>query len=66
MQSKGAEAGVAHTQAMAVMERTLGSQASLIAFEKAYFALGVLFIAALPLLFLFKKVKPGGAAGGAH
>lgn len=66
MQSKGAEAGVAHNQAMAVMERTLGTQASLIAFERAYFALGVLFIAALPLLFLFKKVQPRADAGGAH
>ena len=47
-------------------ENTIEAQSSLIAFEKAYFALAVLFVCSLPLLMLFKNVKPGAGAGGAH
>jgi DHA2 family multidrug resistance protein len=66
MQSQGASAGVAHDKALAVLERTLDLQSSLIGFEKAYYALGLVFLFALPLLFFLKKVKPGAGAGGAH
>ena len=67
LKGQGAAASVAHDQALAIMSRTLGAQASLIAFEKAFLAIGVLFICALPLLLLFKKVNRATAgAGGAH
>ncbi len=66
LQSRGASLEVARAQATAIMERTLQGQASLIAFEKAYFALGIVFIAALPLLLFFKKVEAKAGAGEAH
>ncbi len=66
LQGRGASLEVAQQQANAIMERTLMGQSSLIAFEKAYFLLGLVFIAALPLLFLFKKVEGKAGASEAH
>ena len=68
LQSRGAALSVAQDQAMSIMARRLEGQASLIAFEKAFLALGILFACSLPLLMLFKKIdrKAGGGAGGAH
>ncbi|PQV63812.1 MFS transporter, DHA2 family, multidrug resistance protein [Abditibacterium utsteinense] len=66
LQSRGASLEVAQAQAYQILGRTLGLQASLISFEKAYFALGVVFIAALPLLLFFKKVDAKAGAGEAH
>ena len=63
--SRGADAVTAHDQAYAVMDKILLAQSTTIAFEKAYFALAMLFICAMPLLLLFKKVK-GGAPAEMH
>ena len=63
--SRGADAATAHDMAYALMNRILQGQSTTIAFEKAYFALAMLFLCALPLLLLFKKVK-GGAPVDAH
>ena len=64
-QSSGADATTAQARAYAVMERLIQAQSAAIAFEKAYFALAVLFLAAIPLLFLFKDVK-GKPSAEAH
>ena len=60
--SRGADATTAHDMAYAIMNRILQGQSTTIAFEKAYFALAMLFLCALPLLLLFKKVKGGPPA----
>ena len=64
-QSQGADAATAHNQAYALMDKMLQGQSTTIAFEKAYFALAIMFLCAMPLLLLFKKVK-GGAPVDAH
>ena len=63
--SRGADANTAHDMAYTVMNRIIQGQSTTIAFEKAYFALAMLFLCALPLLLLFKKVK-GGKPVDAH
>ncbi len=65
-QSRGADATTAHDQAYAMMNRILQAQSTTIAFEKAYFALAILFLCALPLLLLFKKVQKGGDTAEMH
>jgi len=64
-QASGVDAITANARSYAVMERLIQAQASAIAFEKAYFALAVLFLATIPLLFLFKDVK-GKSSAEAH
>lgn len=64
-QSNGMDSITAHNRAYALMERIIEGQSSAIAFEKAYFALAVLSMLALPLLFLFKNVK-GKPSAEAH
>jgi len=61
----GVDINTAHTQAYAAINGMIGAQSAAIAFEKAYFALAVLFVATLPLLFLFKNVK-GKPSAEAH
>ena len=67
-QAKGFSAEVAHKQAIAVMDRIVQGQASIMAYDDALLIIGALFIAALPLLLLFKKGIPShfrkGAGGG--
>ncbi len=65
-QAQGADAATAHDQAYAIMDRILQAQSMTIAFEKAYFALAMLFLCAMPLLLLFKKVDKSAAPVDAH
>lgn len=66
LQSQGDTAAVAQQRAMAMIDRMVAGQALLIAFEKVYFLLAMVFVLAFPLLLGFKKVKAAGGAGGAH
>ncbi len=58
--AKGFAPEVAHQQAVAVLDRTVQAQASIIAFGDAFATIGVCFLAALPLLLLFRKGVPAG------
>ena len=58
-QARGLDAVTAHDRSYAIMDKILQAQSTTIAFEKAYFALAMLFLCALPLLLLFKKVNKG-------
>jgi MFS transporter, DHA2 family, multidrug resistance protein len=55
--------GAARQQALALLEATLRQQASMVAFEKVFLAVGVTFAAALPLLLLFRTGRVRGGAG---
>ena len=58
MIGRGASPLVAHQQALAIIDRQVGAQASVLAFSKIYLLSGALLIAALPLLFFFRTGKP--------
>ena len=63
---KGASVGAAKMQAIAVLDRQLTAQASVLAFSKIYLISGVALVASLPLLLLFKTGRARGAVGPAH
>jgi DHA2 family multidrug resistance protein len=64
--ARGAPAIVAHRQALAILDRQLGAQASVLAFSKIYLLSGLLLCAALPLLLLFRTGRGRGAMGPVH
>ncbi len=57
MIARGASPLVAHQQALAIMDRQIGAQASVLAFSKIYLLSGLLLVASLPLLFFFHTGK---------
>jgi len=61
MLNLGGSLAQAQQKAHALLEATLGQQASMVAFEKAFLTMGITFVAALPLLLLFRT---GRARGG--
>ena len=66
LMARGTSATVAQQQALAVLDRQIGAQASVLAFSKIYVLSGVILLCSLPLLFLFRTGKGRGAAGLAH
>lgn len=60
--SKGYAQPTARMQALSIIDRTIQGQSMILAFEDAFLLIGAIFVVALPLLFLFKKGLPGGAA----
>ncbi len=56
--SKGFDATVAYQQALALIDRMLNQQAAVMSFGEIFLVVGVLFIAALPLVMLLGKPKP--------
>lgn len=52
----------ARQQANALLEAALRAQASMVAFEKVFLVMGVTFVAALPLLLLFRTGRVRGGA----
>jgi len=54
----------AQQRAHALLESTLRQQASMVAFEKVFLTMGVTFVAALPLLLLFRTGRVRGGVGG--
>jgi MFS transporter, DHA2 family, multidrug resistance protein len=50
----------AQLKAHALLERALGQQASMVAFEKVFLTMGLAFVAALPLLLLFRTGRVRG------
>lgn len=56
----------AKTQAVAVLSRQIGAQASVIAFSKVYLLNGILLVCALPLLLIWRTGRARGSPGAMH
>ncbi len=56
--SQGSALPVAHQQALALINQQVQGQASVLGFEDVFRISAIVFVAALPLLLLFKKGKP--------
>jgi DHA2 family multidrug resistance protein len=63
--SKGMNAIAAKQQALAVLDRQLQGQASVLAFSRLYLLSGIALMCALPLLLLFRSGKSRGLGPGA-
>jgi DHA2 family multidrug resistance protein len=64
--ARGINPTVAKQQALFMLDRQVQAQASVLAFSRIYILSGVILLAVLPLLFLFKTGKGRGTAGMAH
>jgi len=64
--SRGTNPLVAQQQALAILDRQVTVQSSMLAFSKIYLYSGLVLIVALPLLFLFRTGKARGAVGPVH
>lgn len=60
LMAKGASVQVAHQQALAVMDRTVGVQASVLAFSRIYWISGFVLLGAMPLMLLWHNGRPRG------
>ncbi len=56
--SQGSALPIAHKQALAMIDQAVQGQASVLGFEDVFRLSAMVFIAALPLLLLFKKGRP--------
>ena len=63
--ARGMSPTAAHQQALMVMDRTIGAQASVLAFSKIYILSGTVLMFSIPLM-LFWKHGRGRAAMQAH
>jgi DHA2 family multidrug resistance protein len=63
---RGFDPITAKQQALFMLDRQIGAQASVLAFSRIYILSGVILLASLPLLFLFKTGKGRGSAGMSH
>jgi len=63
--AKGMAMDSAHNAALTVMDGQVSAQAYTMAFNNAHIAIGVLFAASIPILFLMKRTS-GGADAAAH
>ncbi|HXY31033.1 MAG TPA: DHA2 family efflux MFS transporter permease subunit [Gemmatimonadaceae bacterium] len=64
--ARGTDPIVAKTQALAILNQQVTAQASVLSFSKIYLLSGLLLVASLPLLLLFKTGRGRGAMGPAH
>jgi DHA2 family multidrug resistance protein len=64
--TRGMNPIMAKQQALAVIDGQIRAQASVLAFSRIYILSGIILLAALPLLFLFKTGKGRGAGAAAH
>jgi DHA2 family multidrug resistance protein len=60
------DATLAHQEALTVIDRQIGAQASVLAFSKLYLLSGAVLLGSLVLLFLFRTGRGRGAIGAAH
>src|SRR5690348_3061380 len=63
---RGIDALTAQQQALAVLEHQLMAQASVLAFSRIYLLSGIILVAGLPLLLLFKTGRARGSVGPMH
>ena len=64
--AKGMNPIVAKQQALSVLDKQITAQASVLAFSRIYILSGIILLAVLPVLFLFKTGKGRGSSGMAH
>jgi DHA2 family multidrug resistance protein len=64
--AKGMNAVSAHQQALAILDRQIQAQASVLAFSRIYLLSGLVLVGALPLLLLFRTGRARGAMGPVH
>jgi MFS transporter, DHA2 family, multidrug resistance protein len=64
--ARGMNALVAKQQALAIIDRQMQGQASVLAFSKLYLFSGIALLVSLPLLLLFRSGKSRGLGVGAH
>ncbi len=64
--ARGMNSSVAHQQALLVLDRQIGAQASVLSFSRIYLLSGAILLCSLPLLFLFRTGKGRGSVGPAH
>jgi DHA2 family multidrug resistance protein len=64
--ARGMNASVAHQQALLVLDRQIGAQASVLSFSRIYLLSGAILLCSLPLLFLFRTGKGRGSMTPAH
>lgn len=58
--AKGASAGMAHQQALMIMDRTVTGQASVLAFSRIYWISGLVLLCATPLMLFWHSGRPRG------
>ncbi|MEZ4701798.1 MAG: DHA2 family efflux MFS transporter permease subunit [Rhodothermales bacterium] len=61
MVAQGTDAATAKQQALTILDRILTQQAYVLAFSHIYLVSGLILIASLPLLLLFKTGRPGAS-----
>jgi DHA2 family multidrug resistance protein len=67
LMAKGASLQVAHQQALMIMDRSVGAQASVLAFSRIYWISGLVLLGAMPLMLFWHSGRPRGMpAGGGH
>jgi MFS transporter, DHA2 family, multidrug resistance protein len=66
MMAHGAAPLLARQQALAVLDLQIGGQASVLAFSRLYLLSGIILIAGLPLMLLFRTGKGRASAGMPH
>ncbi|HZE09183.1 MAG TPA: hypothetical protein VE110_10565, partial [Gemmatimonadaceae bacterium] len=64
--SRGMNPMTAQQQALAIIDRQVSVQSSMLAFSKIYLYSGLVLIAGLPLLLLFRTGRARGAVGPMH
>lgn len=64
--ARGVNPTAAKQQALMLLDRQVAAQASVLAFSRIYIISGIVLVAAVPLLFLFRTGKSRGAGGMAH
>jgi DHA2 family multidrug resistance protein len=57
---------VAQQQALAILDRQVSIQSSMLAFSRIYLYSGLVLLAGLPLLLLFRTGRARGAMGPVH
>jgi DHA2 family multidrug resistance protein len=63
MMARGMDAALAKQQALMVLDRQISAQASVLAFSRLYLLSGILLVAALPLLLIWRTGRASGAKG---
>jgi MFS transporter, DHA2 family, multidrug resistance protein len=66
LMARGINPIMAKQQALFLLDRQIGVQASVLAFSRIYILSGVILLAVLPLLLLFRTGKGRGSSGMAH
>ena len=61
LRTRGASEAGATQQAYALVQATIGRQATMLAYVDCFWFLGVAILIMVPMVFLMKKSKPGGA-----